>query len=826
MSLLILPATVGAQQAMANGQNHVGAISAPGEIDTYTFSATAGDVIGLAIGEIGAGLDFSPWIRVFDPSAVQVSSASGPLAAQLELVAAATGTFSVQVASNDPGFDGTGDYTLTLANGSAAFTISPGDEGGTMTNGDNHTGVIHVGDIDMWSFTANAGEALIITIGETGGNTEFAPWIRLRGPAGQAFSVQGPQAAGINVLNAAATGTYTVVVASADIDFDAAGTYTLTIANSLTPFVVPPGDQGGPIVIGDPTPGSIHIGDLDTWSFFAHATDPLTITVTDLNSPGTVFSPFIRLRSPTGTNVGVAFNAMTATINIVAPATGLYTVVVASGDSGFSGFGDYVITVSGTTNTMIRNGDFSNGETFWQFFATPTSASIVHEVTNGVLEYYRVPPAPGTTNQAVAFQTTGVSLPAGAPVLAQFDLGNSSSVRKRIAVLVLDTSFADLSVCTFWLEPNAPMRTYQIRSHTNQAWSDTALYFYAATAGESGGRYQIDNVSMRYAPEQADDRTGCFDPTAPAPTDGDPGPDLLVNGNFDTGSLAPWFTFGTITWQLTNGVFEFINPTGVAPAGVLAQFTGQPMPAGQILTATFRLGNTSGVRKRVTVLVHDRDFTDLSACTLWLNPGQPLSNYTYRTFATRPWTDAMLSVYPATVGAAQWIQLDDVTLRTTPGAISGTECIEPAASEAEVAGARSDVGPAARRGQRAVSAMGRAPLDAIPGGVAAGETALGANQASNFETIDLRDAATASLVFESLRHDASLSRALVQVSHDALTWTTLDVVPASGDWTTVRVDLSAFAGDVVRVRFALDGRSVTFDTPSVWRVRGLRVVIR
>jgi hypothetical protein len=110
--------------------------------------------------------------------------------------------------------------------------------------------------------------------------------------------------------------------------------------------------------------------------------------------------------------------------------------------------------------------------------------------------------------------------------------------------------------------------------------------------------------------------------------------------------------------------------------------------------------------------------------------------------------------------------------------------------------------------------------------VAAGETALGANQASNFETIDLRDAATASLVFESLRHDASLSRALVQVSHDALTWTTLDVVPASGDWTTVRVDLSAFAGDVVRVRFALDGRSVTFDTPSVWRVRGLRVVIR
>src|SRR5262245_43494714 len=313
--MLVLPAAPGAQEAMVNGQNYVGAIAAPGEIDTYTFTAAAGDVIVLAVGEIGPDSDLSPWIRLFDPSFVPLSSVSGSLAAQTPLiVAAATGTFTVQVASNDAGFDGTGDYTLTLARAPGAFAVSPGDEGGPMTNGANHTGIIHIGDLDMWSFTANAGDALSVHIGETGGNTAFAPWIRLIGPNGHDFGgVQGPVEAAINVpLNASLTGTYTVIVASADIGFDASGTYTLTIANTGT-FVVPPGDQGGAIVVGDPTNGSLHIGDADMWTFSAHANDPLTVTVTDLNTPGTVLSPLLRLRTPTDIS-GINVGATTATI--------------------------------------------------------------------------------------------------------------------------------------------------------------------------------------------------------------------------------------------------------------------------------------------------------------------------------------------------------------------------------------------------------------------------------------------------------------------------------------------------------------------------------
>jgi hypothetical protein len=151
----------------------------------------------------------------------------------------------------------------------------------------------------------------------------------------------------------------------------------------------------------------------------------------------------------------------------------------------------------------------------------------------------------------------------------------------------------------------------------------------------------------------------------------------MVNGGFDTG-LPPWGVFGQIVWQIASGVFEFYRPAG-EPAGVVLQNTGTAVGARAILTATFELGNSSTVLKRVTVLLHNANFAGLSACTFWLPPGQPLSTYTMRAFAPDAWTNATVSVYAATIGIDQAMRLDNVTLRETPGdAALGTECIEPA----------------------------------------------------------------------------------------------------------------------------------------------------
>src|SRR5690606_20598340 len=128
------------------------------------------------------------------------------------------------------------------------------------------------------------------------------------------------------------------------------------------------------------------------------------------------------------------------------------------------------------------------------------------------------------------------------------------------------------------------------------------------------------------------------------------------------------------------GVLEFVRPAGV-PAGVVSQSTNQALPVGDVLTAQFDLGNSSAVRKRVTVLLHDSDFTDLASCTFWLEPGAPLGTHVIRMFTTEPWTNASVSFYPAAVGLEQWTRLDNVVFRRTPTVNPlGTECLEPGSS--------------------------------------------------------------------------------------------------------------------------------------------------
>jgi glucose/arabinose dehydrogenase len=363
---------------------------------------------------------------------------------------------------------------------------------------------------------------------------------------------------------------------------------------------------------------------------------------------------------------------------------------------------------------LVTNGNFDKGQAGWNTFATPDPSFFVGGLHGGVFEFYREAPPPGTSNQAVVFQSTGVALPAGASIAARFDIGNSSSVRKRLSIVLADQDFSDLFVCTFWLAPGAPLRTYEMRSHTTEAWQNAMVAFYAASIGSHGGFYRLDNISLHLNGGGSTTRTECDDPMAPAPPGGVPGPTLLQNGGFSAG-LAPWVTFGQIDSQISSGVFEFRRLSG-EPPGVVLQQSNQGVGANEILTATFMLGNSSGVRQRVTVLLHDVDFSDLTACTFWLPPGVPLQFHTIVTYATEAWSDLTLSVYPAGTSTAPWLRLDDVTLRRTP-AIStpGTTCVEPGSGASGAAGiARARPPRLAPRPDPRWPRAGRSPAPLLP----------------------------------------------------------------------------------------------------------------
>ena len=500
---------------------------------------------------------------------------------------------------------------------------------------------------------------------------------------------------------------------------------------------------------------------------------------------------------------------------------------------------------------LIKNGSFIEGMNHWSLFATPEQSYIDSAIVGERFQFSRIPPPAGMANQAVVFQATGAAMSAGAPLLAKFDLGNTSSTRKRISVLVLDADFSDLHVCTFWLAPNAPARTYEVRSHSTKSWSSATIAFYAASVRDDGGFYTLDNVSLTSAPSLPSNRTDCVDPTRPAPPDGFANPTLLTNGTFGAG-MSSWGTFGQIVSRVAEGVLEFYRPAGT-PAGVVLQATGTPLAPNEIVSSTFDLGNGTASRKRVTVLLHDNAFGDQSACTFWLAPNQPLSRYEIRTFATRAWSNATFSAYAATVGVDQWVRLDNVSLQQTPSEdIQGTECIEPpdiehAATQNVLALPRlhhqSELGPTgseearsayapSNRADAATSAYpsqvgaidswladGFRPLDAAGHGWLARREAVTVQILERTEDIDLTMATAARLRLSSWLAGGGVGR--IEVTSDGgTTWETLLLVAPSDAQADLAIELKHYLGGRVRVRFVLDAAGAG-ELPGLWFVEAI-----
>jgi len=92
--------------------------------------------------------------------------------------------------------------------------------------------------------------------------------------------------------------------------------------------------------------------------------------------------------------------------------------------------------------------------------------------------------------------------------------------------------------------------------------------------------------------------------------------------------------------------------------------------------------------------------------------------------------------------------------------------------------------------------------------------------------IDLTGATSATLTFESWLTSRA-SSAEVQVSLDGVTWETVATLSPSDGWTTVNVDLDAFVGRQIYVRFIFDAVAPALGVaPDVWRIQGIQYVGR
>jgi hypothetical protein len=348
---------------LTNGEIHTGEILR-GDVDVWTFTATAGERIAVHIGQITETDDFRPWIRLWSPNGASLGDTAGVDADVIDdVVAPVTGTYLIQVASFDPGFDGTGTYRLTMTHTPGPISVSAGDEGGPLTNGAMHTGEILRGDVDVWTFTATAGERIAVHIGQVMDPLDFRPWIRLWSPNGASLGdTAGVDAAVIDDVVAPVTGTYLVLVASFDPSFDGTATYRLTMTHTPGPISVSAGDEGGPLTNGAMQTGEILEGDVDVWTFTAVAGDHVTLHLGQTSETDD-FRPWIRLWAPNGASLGDIAGLDVADINnVLVPVTGTYLVLVGSFDAGFDGTGTYGLTLTGASGAALPAATASGAE--------------------------------------------------------------------------------------------------------------------------------------------------------------------------------------------------------------------------------------------------------------------------------------------------------------------------------------------------------------------------------------------------------------------------------------------------------------------------------
>jgi hypothetical protein len=346
-------------QTLTNGALYAGTIAAT--TNSYLLTASSGDSLVVRVGLLTGSGYFDPWLRIYGPDSQLVGSVdpgSGS-AAEIALTATNSGTFTVLVSDGAyGGYGGTGTYQLNYIKVPGTFVVSPGDEGGTLTNGTLSVGTISIGDLDAWSFQANTGDSLVARVGFLTTIGYFDPWLRIFGPDGQLLgSADSGSGSVVEIaLTATNSGTFTVLVSDGAYGgYGGTGTYQLNYIKVPGPYVVSPGDEGGTLTNGTLNAGTINIGDLDAWSFQANSGDSLVARVGFLTTTG-YFDPWLRIFGPDGQLLGSADSGSGSVAEIALRATnsGTFTVLVSDGAyGGYGGTGTYQLNYVKVPGTYV-----------------------------------------------------------------------------------------------------------------------------------------------------------------------------------------------------------------------------------------------------------------------------------------------------------------------------------------------------------------------------------------------------------------------------------------------------------------------------------------
>ena len=228
---------------------------------------------------------------------------------------------------------------------------------GSLANGVNQSGLLQVGGLDTWTFTAAKNDGITVSLGKVigSGSDAFYPWLRLKGPDGsllqESYASYISQTAVQVDRRAPSSGTYTVLVAnSGNTQVSPAG-YVVTLAKTSGPYSISAGDEGGPMTNGSHS-GTLSVGDLDAWTVQAAANDSIVVSLGKVaGSASDSFYPWLRLKGPDGSLLQESYASYSSQTSVQVdqrvPLSGTYTVLVANGGNTQVDPATYVLTLSG-----------------------------------------------------------------------------------------------------------------------------------------------------------------------------------------------------------------------------------------------------------------------------------------------------------------------------------------------------------------------------------------------------------------------------------------------------------------------------------------------
>jgi trimeric autotransporter adhesin len=331
--ILVFSACVSAETILP-GEYKTGSISVGG-VYTYIFSANAGDTVTILMGEISDFGNFTPKIELIEPDGTN-TSAYGVNAAVINAKKIKSSGSCVIVA-HDSGWLAVGTYGLSLMKNPGTDVNDPEDSSVPILPGEYKTGKIDIGDLDGYTFYANAGDIVTICMGETVDYGGFDPQVELIEPDGTRTSVSGTTSTTFVAINAKKINTSgNCLIIAREKDGYQTGLYGLSMVKKPGTGEAIPDNNAITILPGEYKTGCIDKGSLDGYTFDANAGDVVTVLMGKVADYGG-FAPQVEIIEPNGVRTYVTGTDSAAINAKKITQSGKYMIIARSNNGSYAG---------------------------------------------------------------------------------------------------------------------------------------------------------------------------------------------------------------------------------------------------------------------------------------------------------------------------------------------------------------------------------------------------------------------------------------------------------------------------------------------------------